>query len=80
MLPNLFLLSHDYIYYDRCDPRERTCDTGNMTQMYYGESSGGNGRTHFLFATTFVTAAFMTPAARLRDSAAVTARRMLGRA
>jgi hypothetical protein len=49
----------------------------NMTQAYYGVSSGGNGRTHFRFASTFVTAAFITPAARshsLRDSAAVTAR------
>ncbi len=44
---------------------------------------GGSKRTHLRFASTFATAALMTPAARshsLRDSAAVTASRMLGRA
>jgi hypothetical protein len=40
-------------------------------------------RTHFRFGNSFLTAALMTVAARLqslRDSAAVTARQMLGRA
>jgi hypothetical protein len=53
----------------------------NITQAYYGESSGDSTRTHFRFASTFVTAVFITPAARshsLRDSADVTARRILG--
>ena len=42
----------------------------------------GSKRTHFRFASTFVTAAFITAAARshsLRDNAVVTAIRMLGR-
>jgi hypothetical protein len=33
----------------------------NITQAYYGESSGDSTRTHFRFAGTFVTAAFITP-------------------
>jgi hypothetical protein len=55
----------------------------NANLFYDAESTGGSKRTHFCFANTFVTAASITPGARsysLCNSAAVTARSLLGRA